>query len=83
MEITQIHIGKLISDEIARQGLSDEWLMERIGVSERDLRRIFSKPSIGTEQLLLISSVLNTNFFSHYSEALRSAQTAATSNTQQ
>ena len=68
----QIHIGKLISDEIIRQGHTNEWFMDRIGVSERALQRLFSKPSIDSQQLLLISSVLKTNFFRYYSDALQS-----------
>lgn len=66
----QIHIGNLIRDELRRQGHTNQWLMERIGVSERTLQRLFNKSSIDTQQLFLISSVLNTNFFRHYSNAL-------------
>ena len=68
----QIHIGKLISDEIIWQGHTNEWFMDRIGVSERALQRLFSKPSIDSQQLSLISSVLKTNFFRYYSDALQS-----------
>ena len=68
----QIHIGTLIRDELRRQGHTNEWLADRIGVSERTLQRLFNKPSIDTQQLFLISSVLNTNFFLHYSNTLLS-----------
>ena len=66
----QIHIGNLIRDELRRQGHTNEWLMDRIGVSERTLQRLFNKPSIDTQQLFLISSVLNTDFFLIYSDLL-------------
>jgi len=68
----QIHIGNLIRDELRRQGHTNEWLMDRIGVSERTLQRLFNKPSIDTQQLLLISTVLHTDFFCYYSNALSS-----------
>ena len=73
MNITEIHIGKLISDEITRQGHTNEWFSNRIGVSEQALQRLLSNPSIDSELLLHISSVLKTNFFRYYSEALHSS----------
>ena len=66
----QIHIGNLIRDELRRQGHTNQWLMDRIGVSERTLQRLFNKPSIDTQQLFLISSVLQIDFFHHYSNIL-------------
>lgn len=74
----QVHIGNLIRDELRHQGHTNEWLMDRIGVSERTLQRLFNKPSIDTQQLFLISSVLNTNFFRHYSNALSTPSNADT-----
>ena len=68
----QIHIGHLIRDELRRQGHTNAWLMERIGVSERTLQRLFNHPSIDTQQLFLISTVLSTDFFQHYSSILPS-----------
>ena len=66
----QIHIGNLIRGELRRQGHTNAWFMDRIGVSERTLQRLFNKSSIDTQQLFLISSVLHTDFFSCYSSAL-------------
>ena len=66
----KIHIGNLIREELRRQGHTNEWLMDRIGVSERTLQRLFNKPSIDTQQLLLISTVLEKDFFSLYSDAI-------------
>ncbi|MBQ3618342.1 MAG: helix-turn-helix transcriptional regulator [Bacteroidales bacterium] len=65
-----IHIGRLIREELRRQGHTNEWFMERLGVSERTLQRLFHKSSLDTDQLFRISSILGTNFFQHYSEAL-------------
>lgn len=66
----QIHIGNLIRTELRRQGHTNQWLMERIGVSERTLQRLFNKPSIDTQQLLLISSALGVDFFLRISQVI-------------
>ena len=67
-----IHIGRLIREELRRQGHTNDWLMERLGVSERTLQRLFQKPSLDTHQLFRISFILETDFFQHYSDALLS-----------
>ena len=67
-----IHIGRLIREELRRQGHTNDWLMERLGVSERTLQRLFHKSSIDTHQLFRISSILGTDFFKNYSDALLS-----------
>jgi len=48
--------------------------MERIGVSERTLQRLFNKPSIDTQQLFLICQALGTDLFILYSDALHTRQ---------
>lgn len=74
----QIHIGSLIRAELRRQGHTNQWLMERIGVSERTLQRLFNKPSIDTQQLLLISSALNVDFFLRISQSISTPPDADT-----
>ena len=74
----QIHIGNLIREELRRQGHTNEWLMDRIGVSERTLQRLFNKPSIDTQKLFLISSALGTDFFRHYSNIISAPPNADT-----
>ncbi|MBR1516804.1 MAG: helix-turn-helix transcriptional regulator [Bacteroidales bacterium] len=74
----QIHIGKLIRDELRRQGHTNQWLMERIGVSERTLQRLFNKPTIDTQQLILISTALGVDFFLLISRTLSSPPDADT-----
>lgn len=63
----QIHIGNLIRDELRRQDHTNEWLANKIGVTTRTLQRIYNKPSIDTQLLLLISQTLNYDFFKRYS----------------
>ncbi len=66
----QIHIGNLIRNEVRRQGCTNEWLADRIGVSIRTLQRIYNKPSIDTNLLLRLSIALRTNLFHPYTRQL-------------
>ena len=73
-----IHIGHLIRDELRRQGHTNEWLADRIGVTTRTLQRIYNKPSLDTDQLLRISRILGVNLFQHYSTILSTMTDVAT-----
>ena len=66
----QIHIGNLIRDELRRQGHTNAWLAEQIGVTPRTLQKMFNKSSLDTQQLLLVSQALGTDFFQFYSGVL-------------
>lgn len=66
----QIHIGHRIRDELCRQGHTNEWLADRIGVTTRTLQRLYNKPSIDTHLLFRISQTLHTDLFQPYSQAL-------------
>lgn len=66
----QIHIGNLIRDELRRQGHTNQWLADRIGITPRTLQKLFNKPSIDTQQLLTISRTLGVDLFRHYSYTL-------------
>ena len=67
----QIHIGNLIRDELRRQGRTNAWLASEIGMSERNVQRIFQNQSIDTQRLMLISKALLTDFFAYYSKVLQ------------
>ncbi|MBR5354326.1 MAG: helix-turn-helix transcriptional regulator [Bacteroidales bacterium] len=66
----QIHIGRLIRDELRRQGHTNEWLAGQIHVTPRTVQRIFNKPSLDTQLLFNISKALHTNLFTHYTTKL-------------
>ena len=66
----QVHIGNLIRKELRQQGHTNLWLAAQIGVTERTLQRIFNKPSIDTQQLLLICKILRVDLFCNYSQIL-------------
>ncbi|MBR6291999.1 MAG: helix-turn-helix transcriptional regulator [Bacteroidales bacterium] len=68
----QIHIGSIIRDELRRQGRSNAWLADNIGVNIRTVNKIFLKSTIDTQQLYIISRALGIDFFQHYSNTLSS-----------
>lgn len=66
----QIHIGNLIREELRRQGYTNAWLAEKIGITPRTLQKLFNKPSIDTQQLYVISKALGVDMFKYYSNLL-------------
>lgn len=66
----QIHMGNLIRDELRRQGHTNAWLAEKIGVTPRTLQKLFNKPSLDTQQLFVISQALQIDLFQRYSDLL-------------
>lgn len=67
----QVPIGQIIREELRRQGHTNEWLAERIHVHPRTVQKIFLKPTIDTQQLLIICQVLDVDFFQLYSEQVK------------
>jgi hypothetical protein len=67
---SNINIGSIIREELRRQGRTNKWLAEQIGVNTRTVNKIFLKSVIDTQQLMLISQALHVDFFKLYSEAL-------------
>lgn len=66
----QIHIGNLIRDELRRQGHTNQWLADQIGITPRTLQKSFNKSSLDSQQLLLISKALHCDLFRYYSSEL-------------
>ncbi|HIT15411.1 MAG TPA: helix-turn-helix transcriptional regulator [Candidatus Avimuribaculum pullicola] len=67
-----INIGKLIHEQVKRQGKSVTWLAQQLNYSRTNLYKIFDKTSIDTDVLLRISQALNYDFFALYSQELSS-----------
>ena len=67
---TEIHIGKLIRDELRRQGRGATWFAAQICCERTNVYTIFKRKSIDTELLLRISQVLDHDFFQHYTAKL-------------
>jgi len=69
--LTEFRIGRVIEAELHRQGRSVTWLSRMIHCDRRNMYDIFSRSSIDTGLLFRISLALGTDFFKHYSDALR------------
>lgn len=63
-----MHIGKLIREQVDRQGKSVVWLANQLSCSRTNIYKIYERPSIDTGLLLRISLVLNFNFFALYTD---------------
>ena len=70
-EAVRLNIGRIIRDELRRQGRSAIWLASKINCDRRNVYDIFSRSYIDTGLLFRISHILNFDFFQYYSEALR------------
>lgn len=66
----QIHIGKIIYNELHRQGLTNQWLADQMSMDRSTIQRLFNKPSIDTQQLFRLSKILGVDLFKHYSDQL-------------
>lgn len=62
------HIGKLIKEELARQGRSMRWLSEQIGCTRQNMHYLLGRSFIYTDLLLKISDALDHDFFKYYSD---------------
>lgn len=65
-----INIGKLIRQEMKRQGMKPKELADLIFVTRTNIYSIFERTSIDTELLERISNALHTNFFAPMSEEM-------------
>ena len=61
-----VHIGEKIKEVRKTSGLSVTAFARQINCTRRNVYSIFSKPTIDTGLLQHISTVLNHDFFSHY-----------------
>ncbi len=61
-----IHIGKLIEEELRRQGRSVSWFASRLYCDRTNVYSIFRRKSIDTDLLIRISHILDYNFFNCY-----------------
>lgn len=65
-----LHIGEKIKEKLKEQGRTVVWFSKQINRNRTDVYSIFSRQSIDTKLLLIISKVLNFNFFIFYTEQL-------------
>ena len=58
----EVHIGKLIHDELDRQGRTVVWFAKQIYCEKSNVYKMFRRKSIDLFQLMRISEVLDHNF---------------------
>ncbi len=63
-----IHMGRLIQQQLKADHRSVGWLSREIGYTRNHVYKIFKKPSLDSDLLLLISKAMNFNFFRFYTE---------------
>ena len=59
----KMHIGKLIEEEVKRQGLTPNQFAGLISTSRTNVYHIFNRETIDMELLARISKALHRNFF--------------------
>jgi len=64
---TDLHIGKMICEQLEQEGRSKKWLAQKICYEYSSFCKIVKKQFIDTELLLRISLVLQYDFFAHIS----------------
>ena len=67
-----VHIGRLIHQELKRQGRTVTWFARRLGMDRTNAYKIFAKPTLDTGLLLRISLILGHDFFRLYSDIIHS-----------
>jgi hypothetical protein len=65
-ESNEIHIGRLIQEQLKTDLRSVSWLAKQIPCTRNHLYKIFRKPSIDCALLLRISQAMQFNFFRYY-----------------
>ena len=58
----ELHIGKMIQQELENQGRSATWLAKSISCERSNIYKLFARESIGVEMLLRISEVMGHDF---------------------
>lgn len=71
-EIIGLHIGNLIKNELKNQGRTITWLANQLGYSRQNMYKLFERQWIYTDLLFKICNIMDYDFFSHYSECLKS-----------
>lgn len=69
-DFKNIHIGSLIQQKIAENGIEISRICNFIKYTEKDLKKIYEARSLDTELLLRLSKVLQYDFFRLYTQHL-------------
>jgi len=67
MEIGDIHIGKLIQQQMKAQGRSPSWLSKKLNCHRSNIYKIYENPNMDISLLTRICKIFNHNFFNDIS----------------
>jgi len=67
-----LHVGKLIKEELARQGRTATWLAKQVNCTPENIYKVCRQQWITMHLLFEISRALDHDFFAAYSKALES-----------
>lgn len=76
MAVDTIQIGRLVSEELERQGQSVQWLADQINTSLQNCYKLLHATSVNTATLQRLSKALNHDFFADYTALLELRQTS-------
>lgn len=66
-----IHIGTQIRQKMEERQKTVVWMAEQLSCSRTNIYKIFEKYSVDTDQLARISTILDFDFFSLYSDNVK------------
>lgn len=66
-----VHIGQCIRLKVEEQGKTTVWLARELGCHRTNIYHIYDKMTIDTGVLFRISKILDFDFFSLYSEDIK------------
>lgn len=67
MKIERVNIGVLIKRKVIESGITNAAFAKSIGIQRQNIEKtVFTKNSIDTDLLIIISEFLDFNFFQYY-----------------
>ena len=67
---TEVHIGKLIKQQMDEQGRRAVWLAKQLNCDRSNVYKIYRCKTIDATRLLKISQILQHDFFQYYSQQI-------------
>ena len=67
---TMIHVGSLVKLELRKQGYSVTWLARQLHNERSGVYKMLSRKSLDISTLMMVSVVLNHDFFADISKLL-------------
>jgi DNA-binding Xre family transcriptional regulator len=64
----EIHIGKLIKNQMEKEGRNAKWLAAKLTCNRSNIYQIYKRKHLDIELLTRICIYLETDFFTYYSE---------------